>query len=109
MPMFGQNTGIYCHLADDPGKPDWTWWRDSNPRALLCRQLPGLLGTPRAVDTRGRDQACPTFIAQAFAGRRSLSSGYAVLPLVAVNDARLSSPVTPAATTRVRMAAAMWV
>jgi hypothetical protein len=68
-----------------------TWWRDSNPRALLCRQLPGLSGTPRASRVgrlRGANQ-------QWF---RSLSPSFAALLQVTSRDARrpgLQSP-TPA-------------
>lgn len=77
MPMFERNMGIKCHLAGSLYPK--TWWRDSNPRALLCRQLPGLSGTPRANDTRRPYAAGSKFISQAFAGLRRVSLSYWVV------------------------------
>ena len=69
-----------CVLAE--GDPLWaqeTWWRDSNPRTLLCRQLPGLLGTPRANDTRVRQVGVAKLVSKTVVGLRRVSARYGVV------------------------------
>lgn len=67
----GANIALKCDAGRGPGLgATQTWWRDSNPRALLCRQLPGLSGTPRANDTRRLAAAGSKFMSQAFAALR---------------------------------------
>ena len=64
------------------GDPLWaqeTWWRDSNPRTLLCRQLPGLLGTPRANDIRVRQVGVAKLVSKTVAGLPRVSARYCVV------------------------------